>query len=521
MDAWEDTYTNNNVDTRNIMSSSDRICRDNFSRGQINQMWQIILFSGVRNFIVDLNVVDNFIDPDQYEPDDSDFNEVPRIIEVGETQFHSFHGFDECPDLVDWLRIDNSNGEIGSYIVEVNSVEGFTNAVDTVNIYNTDSDGNRAAKFSEITGGNGSIQIPCNTSTNDFLIEVVKAEDPEDEIVQSIYTISLSATLGVAISNAEQTELCNGDQFEILNLPANASVSWSSSFGTSIQTNNDQSITILSALNNVTQYWIRAVVNTNGCQKILTKTFVSANSGSFQGFEIVEVIPACSPANSVLEYGIYRTVPATDVNWSINSGSIFGAANGTSISVNPTFGNFTLTATQVNECGQDFSVSRNFFADECDCPFGLRFSNINDETVEMEIVSQSANFRNSGTHQVVVTDVNYRIQEQMETSSNICIINTSDYNDGTYFVHTYVDDCFEVGRIVVNKTDNCSNSCPCYVNINEAQLSRKTIQVEQKIISNSFNNADVTYIAGESILLETGFETHRYFDFEAKIEDCQ
>ena len=109
----------------------------------------------------------------------------------------------------------------------------------------------------------------------------------------------------------------------------------------------------------------------------------------------------------------------------------------------------------------------------------------------------------------------------METEGNICIINTSNYNDGTYFVNTYVDDCFEAGRIVVNKTDNCGNSCPCYANINEAQLSHNTIQVEQKIISNSFTNADVTYIAGESILLETGFETHRYFNFEAKIEDCQ
>ena len=393
MDAWGDTYTNNNVDTRNIMSYSDSFCRDNFSRGQVNQMWQIIFFSGIRNFIFDLNIVDNFIDPDQYEPDDSDLVEVPRVIEVGETQFHSFHGFDECPDIVDWLRIDNSNGEIGSYVVEVNSVEGFINAVEQVNIYNTDTDGNRAAKFSEITGGNGSIQIPCNTSTNDFLIEVVKAEDPEDEIVQSIYTISLSATPGVAISNAEQTELCSGNQYEILNLPTNASVNWSSSFGTSIQVNNDQSIFILNGNIDATEYWIRAVVNANGCQKVLTKTFVSANSGSFQGFEIVEVVPACNPANSVLEYGIYRTVPATNVNWNINSGSIFGASNGTSISVNPTFGNFTLTATQVNECGQDFSVSKNFFADECDCPFGLRFSNISDETIEMEIISQSANFR--------------------------------------------------------------------------------------------------------------------------------
>lgn len=115
----------------------------------------------------------------------------------------------------------------------------------------------------------------------------------------------------------------------------------------------------------------------------------------------------------------------------------------------------------------------------------------------MEIASQSVNFRSSGTHQVVVTDANYKIIEQMETDGNICIINTSDYNDGIYRVNTYVDDCFEAGRIVVNKTANCTNNCPCFTNISEAQLSNKTFKIEQKIISNSFNNADVSYIAGE------------------------
>jgi len=219
---------------------------------------------------------------------------------------------------------------------------------------------------------------------------------------------------------------------------------------------------------------------------------------SLQIFDIIEIIPTCFPPNSTFDYGIYTTSPLTEVTWSTNFGSIFGSNVGTSASVNPGLGNFTLTATAINSCGNELTISKSFIAEECDCPFGLRFSNINDET------NQSANFRSSGTHQVIVTDVNYRIQEQMETSGNICIINTSDYNDGIYFVHTYVDDCFEAGRLVVNKTDNCS-----------------TIQVEQKIISNSFNNADVTYIAGESILLETGFETHQYFDFEAKIEDCQ
>jgi len=174
-----------------------------------------------------LNIVDEFMDPDQYEPNNSDFKDVPRIIEVGETQYHSFHGYEDCIDVVDWLRIDNN--EVGKFTVEIASVEGFENAVAEVNIYNTDSDGNRAAKYATISNGEGNIIIPCNISTNDFLIEVIKAEDPEDEIVKSIYTITLNAEPDVALSNIDKSEICTSDRFEILNLPPGATVSWSSS----------------------------------------------------------------------------------------------------------------------------------------------------------------------------------------------------------------------------------------------------------------------------------------------------
>jgi len=499
MDAWDDVYTENNVDTRNLMSSADPDCRDLFSRGQTNVMWHNIMFKKKKEFILDLD--EEHMNPDQYEPDDSDFAGVPRLISMGETQFHSFHGFEDCADEVDWLRIDNSNGQIGSYVVEVNNVEGFENAVAEVNIYNTDAAGNRTSKLSEITGGSGSIQISCNTSTNDFLIEILKEDDPNDEVVQSIYTISLSY------------------KYELLNLPANATVNWSSSNGTSIQVNPDQSV-FVDPINGLTEYWIRAVVNSNGCQKEIKKVFESANGNSLQAFQIVEVFPACSPANSVLDYGIYKTVPSIEVNWNVSSGNIFGSSTGTSISVNPGFGNFTLIATDVTECGDDYAVSKTFFADECNCPINLNVTNNANKTIDVEVINQSQNFRFSGTHQIVVTNSNYEMIEEMETNNNIISINTNGYSDGIYYIHVYTDDCYEAKKVFVNEADNCNTTCNCIANISEAQLDNKTFRVGQKIISNSFNNAKVTYVAGESILLETGFETHSYFNFEAKIEDC-
>jgi len=475
MDAWDDVYMANNIDTRNIMSTSPLECSDLFSRGQTNVMWHNIMFKKKREFILDLD--EDHMNPDQYEPDDSDFAGVPRLISMGETQFHSFHGFDDCVDEVDWLRIDNTKGEIGSYVVEVGRMVGFDNAVEQVNIHNTDAAGNRTSKLSEIIGGEGSIQIPCNTSTNDFLIEVI-------------------------------------NKYELLNLPANATVNWSSSNGTSIQVNPDQSV-FVDGFNGLTEYWIRAVVNSNGCQKEIKKVFESANGNSLQAFEIIEVSPACSPTTSVLEYGIYKTIPSIDVNWSISTGSIIGPSTGASISIKPSFGNFTLTATDVTECGDDYAVSKTFFADECGCPLGLNVTTNVNKTIDVEVINQSQNFRFSGTSQVVVMNSNFEIIEEMATNNSVANVNTSTYNDGVYMIHVYTDDCYTSKKVFVNNADNCNATCTCIANISEAQLDNKTYKVAKNIISNSFNNAKVKYIAGESVLLETGFETHRYFDFEA------
>jgi len=121
----------------------------------------------------------------------------------------------------------------------------------------------------------------------------------------------------------------------------------------------------------------------------------------------------------------------------------------------------------------------------------------------------------------VITDSNYKMVEDMQTNNSVISINTTNYSDGIYYIHAYTDDdCYQVEKLFVNDGDNCNATCTCIANISEAQLDNRTFKVAKNIISNSFNNAKVTYIAGESILLETGFETHRYFDFIAKIENC-
>lgn len=92
-------------DVTNIMSyGNPRSCRTTFSPGQRSIMWQNILSGAVpRRYIQVLAV--NPLDADQFEPDDSDIPDVPRLINDGESQCHSFNDVWDFRDPVDWLHL--------------------------------------------------------------------------------------------------------------------------------------------------------------------------------------------------------------------------------------------------------------------------------------------------------------------------------------------------------------------------------------------------------------------------------
>lgn len=69
---------------------------------------------------------------------------------------------------------------------------------------------------------------------------------------------------------------------------------------------------------------------------------------------------------------------------------------------------------------------------------------------------------------------------------------------------------------------NCTNpnSCDYSLNLNGTVNNNRVFKAENNITSNSVINANVDYLAGEFIRLESGFSVDKNFDFGAKIENC-
>ncbi|HHH55128.1 MAG TPA: hypothetical protein ENK91_15810, partial [Bacteroidetes bacterium] len=359
-DFWGDSYV---PDEQNIMSYSRRSCRDFFSPGQISVMYHNIFFKLRRNFILNSDVA--HVDPDKYEPDDSDSLGVPRLLSVGETQCHSFHSSIGCLDPVDWLRVDNSNGIVGSYIIEI---EELINApVETINVYNTDSNGFRDSEISVTETQNGSIrsfEIRCDAIVNDLLVEVVRKSP-----IDGVYKISLHTKTAFLSSNINN---CNGlGTLSIEELPSGSSVNWTSSNGVTLSNSTGVNVSVTNVENDLLAFWVEALIISNGCQQIIRKSFIITPS-SGESYEIVEMIEACYPPSH--PFGRYGTVPATNVFWDVNHGNVF-PMQGTYTHFEPDQeGWVTLTATAAGGCNGPVEVSKNFYVERCKTKYPKRIS---------------------------------------------------------------------------------------------------------------------------------------------------
>src|SRR5690606_35545215 len=158
---------------------------------------------------------------------------------------------------------------------------------------NTDASQVRTDQITTINSQNGDVliyEIPCDNITGDFvLIEVVRNEHEEGK-----YTISLRMNPDVHLSNSEIELACTGDEYEVLNLPLGATVTWNHSSNLILSTLSGQSTTITSILSSSNDYLIGATIQYNGCQLELEKMFEGIG-GSQSSFVIEEMIPACYP----------------------------------------------------------------------------------------------------------------------------------------------------------------------------------------------------------------------------------
>jgi hypothetical protein len=434
-DNWGDSYVPH---TRNIMSYARKSCRDWFSNGQQSIMWGSMIFGrGSYLYVLDINETD----PDKYEPDNSDMVGVPRLIEVGETQCHSFHNFSDCADEVDWLRVETSSGVVGKYVIEVSALDGI-NPVGDVTVWQTNALGERTVEADVTETNDGeviTIELACDEPVNDLLIEILK-----NDVEEGRYAVTLSAEPMPTMTNFDLDLVCTGESFTIENLPAGANVNWlhSSSISLSVSGNT---ATITGANASASGYWIQAVISMDGCSTSIFKSFEGANT-EVPDFEIVELIPACYPPTAPL--GRYTTVPATNVDWSINYGYV-NPIGSMAIVEAGSVGWFTLTATASNSCGNEVTVSENFYADECEG--GWEFAVSPNPARDILRVELSENFNTLDAATVRITNQFTNVKYEGTVSEKIFEVDLHTFENGMYYIHIIAGEEYEASTFIVNK----------------------------------------------------------------------
>lgn len=244
-DNWQQRYSDNPPDTRNVMSYSRRSCRDNFTNGQIAAMRYEaprIENGGYQQ----LNLSPNSR-PDAFEPDNHSLGYQPRIISIGETQIHSFHddarihtsALPRCEDIEDWLLIRTDGGHIGTYELTFDSPCGeFLNnpvpGITSIEVWTTALNPltgllNRANQLSTVSVSSYpvTIEIPCNETSTSIMIGVIGGATGVP--VDRIYSVSLENEEG-DIDLVGTTYPCGDNNFEVQangqSLPSDYSVSW-------------------------------------------------------------------------------------------------------------------------------------------------------------------------------------------------------------------------------------------------------------------------------------------------------
>lgn len=94
-----------------------------------------------------------------------------------------------------------------------------------------------------------------------------------------------------------------------------------------------------------------------------------------------------------------------------------------------------------------------------------------------------------------------------------------DIDFGNNFDASWVDFCASDAGICLDAAAIC-NSAP-ELNIDGLQFEEASYHSAQKISSNAIIEATTTFKAGETIELQSGFETNGLNDFRADIENCE
>lgn len=442
-DNYDDSYS---PDVANIMSYAPRSCKTSFSQGQINVMAYNLLINRSKFQTIDANETD----PDEYEPDDSDFPGVPRAISMGESQCHSFYDMIECQDPEDWLKMSLNQGVIGSYQIKIEKVDDAPNPVEKVRVWDIGGDGMRSTELATTSSTIGTtiiFEFPCSaSSTSSLLIEVVRKSD----VTEGKYIITLTSSNPLSISGSNI--LCQSTSYTVEGLPNGATVSWASSPSIKLQNTNGTTVTIQSFVGGASEYWVEATVTWGGCSQKIRRVFSYEGSGGVPNFFIVPEFPACYPGDG--EYSISNPIDGVTYTWSCQGapcGNIQSFGNGEYVVVEPDgIGTMTLVVTATDECGSSRVKTKEINVQRCRDKMENIIITPNPTTGTINVEIQDT-YVTDGNYQVLIISQMSELKFQSDYSTKNFSINLGELQNGVYSILVYRGDTSATATFIINK----------------------------------------------------------------------
>lgn len=444
-DNFGDAYL---PDETNIMSYSRRKCRTTFSPGQMWIMGNNMLW-GRQNLFYGFDY--SVTDADKYEPDDSDFPGVPRLITLGESQCHSFHDITECQDPADWLIMRRDQGVIGSYQIRIEQVDDAPQPVEHVKVWNMGANQMRSTEIATTSYTFGTTMIfefPCSPpGSASLLLEVVRKSD----VTEGKYRIMLSSSIPLSISGSNI--ICTSTTYELEGAPNTATVSWSSSPSINLGNTNGLTVTVLGFTGGLAEYWIEASVTWGGCTQIIRRTFTYEGSEGVPDFFIVPEIPACYPGEG--SYSISNPVDGVTYIWSCQGapcGNIQPFGNGEYMTVQPDgTGSMTLVVTATDGCGNSRVKTKAISVQGCHNKMENIIVTPNPTATGNVSVAIQDTYITEGIYQIYITNQMSELKHQSTQISKHFSLNLGELPNGMYYIYIYREDISGSASFIINK----------------------------------------------------------------------
>ena len=449
-DRWGDSYLPNSGE--NIMSYG-AFCRSTFTNQQVSAMWFHLIYYESLMRTLDLEL----LDPDKYEPDDSDEMGVPTEISIGEKQCHSFHQTlnDDCQDEVDWLIIDNTNGFIGSLIIELDQItedggKNYEYPVEEIVVWDTDFNQVRTNVKSVTRSQVGTkdiYEISCEQNPEDYLIQVIRKED----IKGGLYSISVKNSYEVLPEIIADNQVCIGGVLTIDNLPDGASVSWISPINISLSTNSGVTTSITATNDLFTNYFVLADISVGGCTYRIRHDFDEVATNNFPPFLNINMEVQGADCEPVFTFSVPPIIDATDYEWSCSSGNINfdGCYDNNSFE---TWGSAALTEGEQinisvslevsNDCGSNIQTSRTFIytaGDNCDMRSPDFKVDINPNPItsgeEMNIIITDDSEMPTMDYNIIISSLYSEIEYNSNVNQFENQININSFSPGIHYLH--------------------------------------------------------------------------------------